>query len=122
MFDAVMKPVMFPGNRLMVWLGFLLASAIILAETGTRLELPPIYDEIISEEIYQSAESWRESPPTEYDWRAPAKKKKEGRIKFGYDTDSAYEQMGARQDDYFATKQTGLGEPKPTNTLFKLEF
>ena len=100
MFDAVMKPVMFPENRLLVWLGFLLASTIILAETGTRLELPPKYDEIISEEIYQSAGGWRESSPTEYDWRAPPKKKKEGRIKFGYDTDSAYEQMGARQDDY----------------------
>ena len=122
MFDAVMKPVMFPGNRLLVWLGFLLASTIILAETGNRLELPPMYDEIISEEIYQSAGGWRKSSPTEYEWRPPPKKKKEGRIKFGYDTDSAYEQMGARQDDYFATNQTGLSEPKPTNTLFRLEF
>ncbi len=122
MFDAVMKPVMFPGNRQLVWLGFLLASTIILAETGDRFELPAMYDEIISAEIYHSAGGWRESSPTEDDWRAPPKKKKEGRIKFGYDTDSAYEQMGARQDDYFATKQTELSEPKPTNTLFRLEF
>ncbi|MCH8976300.1 MAG: hypothetical protein IH909_01605 [Proteobacteria bacterium] len=122
MFDAVMKPVMFPGNRQLVWLSFLLASTIILAETGDRFELPPMYDEIISEEIYHSAGGWREPSPTENDWRAAPKKNEEGRIKFGYDAESVYEQMGARQDDYFATNQTGLSEPKPTNTLFRLEF
>jgi len=120
MYDAVMKPVMFPGNRLLVWLGFLLASTIILAETGNRLELPPMYDEIIPEEIYQSAGGWREPPRAEYDWRA-SEKKKEGRIKFGYDADSVYEQMRARQNDYFVTKQIELSDPKP-NTLFRLEF
>ncbi len=122
MFDAVMKPVMFPGNRQLVWLGFLLASTIILAETGDRFELPAMYDEIISAEIYHSAGGWRESSPTEDDWRATPKKKKEGRIKFGYDAESGYKYMGAKQDDYFATKQTELSEPKPTNTLFRLEF
>ncbi len=122
MFDAVMNPVMFPGNRLLVWLGFLLASTIILAETGNRPELLPMYDEIILEEIYQSAGGWRESSPTEYDWRPPPKKNKEGRIKFGYDADSFHEQLGTRQDDYFATKQTELSEPMPTNNLFRLEF
>ena len=123
MFDAVMNPVMnpvmFPGNRLLVWLGFLLASTIILAETGNRLELPPMYDEIISEEIYQSAGGWR-APRAEYDWRA-SEKKKGGRIKFDYDADSVYEQMRARQNDYFVTKQIELSDPKP-NTLFRLEF
>lgn len=127
MFDAVMKPVMFPGNRQLVWLGFLLASTIILAETGDRFELPAMYDEIISAEIYHSAGGWRESSPTEDDWRAAPKKKKEGRIKFGYDTESGYKYMGERpyerqQEEYFSSKQTELSEPKPTNTLFRLEF
>ncbi|TDJ19559.1 MAG: hypothetical protein E2O62_02185 [Gammaproteobacteria bacterium] len=122
MIGAAMKPVIFPGNRALVWLAFLLASTIILAESGTWHELPPIYDEIIVEEIYQSAGGWRESSPIEYDWRVPPKKKKEGRIKFGYDTDSAYEQMGERQDDYFPTNQTELSDPKPTNNLFRLNF
>jgi len=105
-----------------VWLCFLLASTIILAENGSQIELPTMYDKIISEEIYYSAGGWRESKPVENDWRAPPKKQKEGRIKYGYDTESGYEQMDARQDDYFATNQTGLSEPKPTNTLFRLEF
>ena len=122
-----MKPVMFPGNRQLVWLSFLLASTIILAETGDRFELPAMYDEIISAEIYHSAGGWRESSLTEDDWRAAPKKKKEGRIKFGYDTESGYKYMGARpyereQDDYTTSKRTELGEPEPTNTLFKLEF
>ncbi len=120
MIGAAMKPVIFPGNRALVWLAFLLASTIILAESGTWHELPPINDEIIVEEIYQSAGDWRESSSTEFDWRAPPKKKKEGRIKFGYD--SAYKQMGERQDDYFPTKQTELSDPKPTNNLFRLNF
>ena len=127
MYDAVMKPVIFPGNRLLVWFSFLLASTIILAETGTRLDLPPMYDEAIPEEIYQSSGGWRESTPTENDWRAPPKKKKEGRIKFGYDTESGYKYMGEKpyhkeQEDYTASKRTGLSEPGPTNTQFRLEF
>ena len=77
MIGAAMKPVIFPGNRALVWLAFLLVSTIILAESGTWHELPPIYDEIIVEEIYQSAGDWRESSRTEFDWRAPPKKKKE---------------------------------------------
>jgi len=122
-----MKPVMFPGNRLLVWLGFLLASSIILAETGTRLNLPPMYDEVISEDIYQSAGGWREPPPTENDWRTPPKRKKEGRIRLGYDTEFGYKYMGERpyereQEAFSASKRTGLSEPEPTNTLFKLEF
>ena len=124
---AVMNPVMFPGNRLFVWLGLLLASTMILAETSTQLDLPPMYDEAISDEIYQGAGGWRESTPIEDDWRAPPRKKKEGRIKFGYDTESGYKYMGEtpyhkEQADYNASKRTGLSEPGPTNTLFKLEF
>ena len=127
MFDAVMNPVMFSGDRMFVWLCFLLASTIILAENGSQIELPAMYDKIISEEIYRSAGGWRESSPVEDDWRTPPVKKKEGRIKFGYDTESGYKYMGEKpyhkeQEDYSASKRTGLSEPGPTNTQFKLEF
>ena len=127
MFDAVMNPVMFSGDRMLVWLCFLLASTIILAENGSQIELPAMYDEIISEEIYRSAGGWRESKPVENNWRAPPKKQKEGRIKLGYDTESGYKYMGEKpyhkeQEDYSASKRTGLSEPGPTNTQFKLEF
>jgi hypothetical protein len=124
---AVMNPVMFSGDRLLVWLGFLLASAIIVAETSTQLDLPRMYDEAISEEIYQDSGGWRETKPIEKDWRATPKRKKEGRIKFGYVTESGYKYMGERpyhkeQEDYTASKRTGLSGPEPTNTLFNLEF
>ena len=124
---AVMNPVMFSGDRLLVWLGFLLASAIIVAETSTQLDLPPRYDEAISEEIYQDYGGWRETKPIEKDWRATPKRKKEGRIKFGYDIESGYKYMGGRpyhkeQENYTASKRTGVSGPEPTNTLFNLEF
>ncbi len=104
---GVMKPVMFPGNRQLVWLSFLLASTIILAETGDRFELPPMYDEIISAEIYHSAGGWREPSPIEKDWRATPKKNEEGRIKYDYDSEN----------------ETDLSKRKTTkNNLFRLEF
>ncbi len=114
---AVMKPVMFPGNRQLVWLSFLLASTIILAETGDRFELPPMYDEIISAEIYHSARGWREPSPTENDWRDAPKKNEEGRIKYDY------EKLSAGQDDNITTNETDLSKRKTTkNNLFRLEF
>jgi len=104
---AVINPVMFSGDRLLVWLGFLLASTIILAEIGDRFELPPMYDEIISAEIYHSAGGWRETKPIENDWRAAPKKNEEGRIKYDYDSEN----------------ETDLSKRKTTkNNLFRLEF
>jgi hypothetical protein len=124
MFDAVMKPVMFSGDRMFVWLCFLLASTIILAENGSQIELPTMYDEIISEEIYKSAGSWRESKPVENDWRAPPpKREKQGRIRLGFDAETSYREMGdLPRSDYYAPKQNGLSERKPTNTIFRLGF
>ena len=124
MFDAVMKPVMFSGDRMFVWLCFLLASTIILAENGSQIELPTMYDEIISEEIYQSAGAWRESKPIENDWRAPPpKREKQGRINLGFDAETSYREMGdLPRNDYYAPKQNGLSERKPTNTIFRLDF
>ena len=121
---AVMNPFMFPGDRQLVWLGFLLASSIIVAETSTQLDLPPTYDDNISEEIYQGAGGWRESKPVENDWRAPPpKREKQGRMKLGFDAETSYRQMGdLPRNDYYAPKQSGLSERKPTNTIFRMEF
>ena len=124
MSTAVMIPVMLPGNRLLIWLGFLLASTIILAETSTQLHLPLMYDEIITEEIYEDAGAWRESTPAREDWRAPPPpKKKQGRIRLGFDAETSYRQMGdLPRNDYYAPQQNGLNERKPTNTIFRFEF
>jgi hypothetical protein len=121
---AVMMPVMFPGDRLLVWLGFLLASTIIVAETSTQLDLPLMYDEVITEKIYDDAGGWRETKPIEKDWRAPPpKKEKQGRIKLGFDAETSYRQMGdLPRNDYRAPQQSGLNERKPTNTIFRMEF
>lgn len=124
MSDAVMSPVMFPTDKLLVWLGFLLTSTLILAETGSQLDLPPMYDEQISEEIYQGAGGWRETKPIEKDWRSPPpKREKQGRIRLGFDAETSYRQMGdLPRNDYYAPKQNGLSERKPTNTIFRMEF
>ena len=124
MYVAVMNPVMFPGDRLLVWLGFLLASTILVAETSTQLDLPPRYDEIIPEEIYSGTGGWRETKPVREDWRAPPpKKEKQGRIRLGFDAETSYRQMGdLPRNDYYAPQQNGLNERKPTNTIFRLVF
>ena len=122
---AVINPVMFSGDRLLVWLGFLLASTIIVAETNTQLDLPPMYDEVITEKIYDDAGGWRESKqPVAKDWRSPPpKKEKQGRIKLGFDAETSYRQMGdLPRNDYRAPQQSGLNERKPTNTIFRMEF
>ena len=121
---AVMNPVMFPGNRLLVWLGFLLASTILVAETSSQLDLPPMYDEDITEKIYDDAGGWREIKPAENDWRSPPpKKEKQGRIRLGFDAETSYRQMGdLPRNDYYAPQQSGLNERKPTNTIFRMEF
>lgn len=120
-----MNPVMFPGDRLLVWLGFLLASTIIVAETGNQPDLSPNYDDVITEQIYDDAGGWRETKqPVEKEWRAPPpKRKKQGRIKLGFDPETSYRHMGDSPNrDIYIPKQDGLGERKPTNTIFRMEF
>ncbi len=124
MYATVINPVMFPGNRLLIWLGFLLASTIIVAETSSQLDLPPTYDEVITEEIYLGTGGWREPKPVENGWRAtPPKKEKQGRIRLGFDAETSYRQMGdLPRNDYYAPQQSGLSERMPTNTIFRLDF
>jgi len=105
------------ASRWLFTSGMLLWAIVLAAEDG-RLEISPTYGEILSDEIYERAEDWREPPKFESEWRTTQPQKK-GRIKFGYD--SAYEEIRAREDDLSSSRQLNLRDPKP-NTLFRLEF
>lgn len=105
-------------NQLWITCGVLLISFIVLAKDDSRLELAPAYSEILSDDIYESAEGWRKPPMFENEWRAP-KPKEKSRIKFGYD--SVYEEMRSREDARSSNNSFDLRDPKP-NTLFRFEF
>ena len=96
----------------------LLLWAIVLAAEDARLEISPTYGEILSDEIYERAEDWREPPMFESEWRA-TQPQKQGRIKFGYD--SAYEELRARESVRSSSRPLDLRDPKP-NTLFRFSF
>jgi hypothetical protein len=107
------------SGRWLIGLSVMLLSFFALAENAGRLEISPIYDDdLVTDEIYNSAGGWRKPPEYESEWR-PGKQKQESRIQFGYD--SAYEEMRARGNDY--TLDTGLGlKDQPQNTQFKISF
>ena len=118
MYATTLSAVAIPGNRWLLGFSILLTSAIVLAQSGDRLKISPGYDEFLTDEIYESADSWRKPPMFESEWRAP-RKEKEGRIKFGYD--SAYEQMRTRQDEKSSTSSFDINDPK-TSSQFRLNF
>jgi len=113
-----MSTVAIPGNRWLLGFSVLLTSAIVLAQSSDRLVISSDHDELLKDEIYESADSWRKPPMFESEWRAP-RKQKEGRIKFGYD--SAYEQMRAQQNEQSSTGQFDMNDPK-TSSQFRLNF
>lgn len=106
-------------KRALIMTGFLLASAFVLANDGARLEISPTYGEILSDDIYERAEGWREPPMFESEWRAPEPQPK-SRIRFGYD--SAYEEVQARNAAGYSTTPLNLRDPLPAATQFRLEF
>jgi len=87
---------------------------------GSRLT----YDDIVAQEIYDSAGAWRESPATDDKWRAAQKQdsgqsKSKSKFMFGYD--SAYEEMRSRNNYDYRTDHFDIGEVKP-NTVFRFNF
>lgn len=106
-------------RRALITTGFLLASAFVLANEDARLEISPTYGDLLSDEIYERAEGWREPPMFESEWRPPASEPK-SRIRFGYD--SAYEEVRARNAADYSTKPLSLRDPQPAATQFRLEF
>jgi hypothetical protein len=106
------------ATRGLLWLGILVVSVITLANEGGRLKISPFYDDLQKDEIYDGAAEWRKPPMYESEWRAP-RKPTEGRIEFGYD--SAYEQMRAREEEFFPRREFELHEPKPSSQ-FRIKF
>ena len=94
--------------------GILLVSALVLADDSRRLAVPPAYGEILSDDIYDRAETWREPKTLDDEWRAP-KTEPNSRIRFGYD--SAYEELRARDHTHYSSRR----ELQPT-TQFQLGF
>lgn len=105
-------------SRRLLLAGALLASAIVLANDDARLEILPGDEERLSDQIYNSARNWRETPAAELDWRAPEPEER-SRIKLGYD--STYEELRARDDAAYSQQRFNFGEPEP-NTLFRIQF
>lgn len=98
----------------------LLASAIVLASETERLLIDPVYEDLLSEEIYREADNWRAPPEFESEWRAPEPKPKT-RMTLGYD--SAFEAQRARERAASGALPgpVEMSEPVP-NTLFQLRF
>ena len=107
-----------PKNTGAIGIGLVLASVMTLVSSDDRLEISPVYEDLQTEEIYQSADGWRKPPMFESEWRAP-RQKKEARIQYGYD--SAHEQMRAREAELFSTREVDLNEPRPSSQ-FRINF
>jgi len=73
----------------------LLVSVLVLAEERKRLEAPPIYKQIMSGELHERTEGWREPQTTGDDWRRP---KTEPLSQMKFACDSTYEELRARID------------------------
>lgn len=92
----------------------LLISALVLAEDNARLEAPPLYDQILSDEIYERAEGWREPATEEDEWRK-SKPEPKSRIRFGYD--STYEELRARDETRYSSKPINQRDLQPSTQI-----
>jgi len=97
--------------------GILLTSALVLANDAARLEIPPGDGEILSDDIYERAEGWRQ-PVIEDEWRT-SKPEPSSRIRFGYD--STYEELRARDRAKYSNTRTEFLDRPPANQ-FQLRF
>lgn len=102
--------------RWALWL-LLTAAAIVIAD-DPRLQIDSGYGEILTDDLYEQAEGWREPPMFESEWRAP-RKEEPSRIRFGFD--SAYEEMRARERSPSMGDQRNLDMTEPA-TLFRWNF
>lgn len=109
------------SSRWLFGLSVMLFSLVVWAENATRLNISPAYvdEDLVTDEIYNSAIGWRTLPEYENEWR-PEIRQEENRIQFGYD--SAYEEMRARGNNAH-TLDTNLGfAERPQNTQFRIGF
>ena len=96
----------------------LLASAFVLAKDNARLVISPADGEILSDDIYERAEGWREQPMFESEWRAP-RQEPQSRIRFGFD--SAFEEVRARDRAMNTSRRMDLIDRPPTSQ-FRFSF
>ncbi len=101
-------------TRWLIASAVLLVSAFVLAEGTKRLEAPPFYGQVLSDDIYERAEGWREPPIAEDELRAP-KMEPKSRIKFGYD--STYEELRARDETRYSSKPINQGDVQPSTQI-----
>jgi hypothetical protein len=106
------------GGSLPGLTALMVATTLVLAQTNGRIDLESVPDDFATDEIYDGARQWRESPAARYNWRPPPPKEK-GRIKFGYDDVFERERQLQRQDTF--QKQFGLDDPVPAADL-RLQF
>lgn len=104
-------------QRQLVFTLLLLVGALAIASDQSRLEIGPIYENLLTDEIYREAENWRAPPAFESEWRAPRRQDR-GRIRVGFD--SVYEEQRARQTGSI-NERSDPHTPTP-NTLFRWEF
>ena len=108
-------PTMDPAlTRWLITSSVLLISAFVLAEGNARLGSPPLYDQILSDEIYESAEGWRDPAMEEDGWRT-SKPEPKSRIRFGYD--SAYEELRARDETRYSSKPINQRHVQPSTQI-----
>ena len=107
------------GSQWVLGLVVVLSAFFAMAESTDRLSISPTgADELLIEEIYDSATEWRKPPLYESEWRAE-KPKQESRIRFGYD--SAYEEMAARDFSNTPEASSNIGGTR-ANMQFRVEF
>lgn len=95
-----------------------LMTAIVTAQDNPRLAVPPTYNSYMTEEIYQQAEGWRETPSDDDSWRIPEPEPR-ARITFGFD--SAFEEQRMRNHSFEDSRFTGFENTTP-GTQFRVEF
>lgn len=95
----------------------LLSSALVLANDAARLEFSSSEGEILSDDIYERAEGWRE-PMVSDEWRV-SKPEPESRIRFGFD--STHEELRARNRGKFSSRRIDPFDRPPTDQ-FELRF
>ena len=94
----------------------MLVSTVVIADTIDRFDSESVYDERVTEEIYEDAIDWRIPPATaEDEWRAAQQEAEQQQSQFRFGFDSAYEQTRSQQSDFFRSQQDEIGGSKPTS-------
>jgi hypothetical protein len=109
--------------RQLTFLGFSLASAIVLAQAVDHMDPGASFDTRQTDAIFDSAGEWRQPPPVENSWRSIPDETVQNR-RFHFGSDSAYEEMRYRDNDGFSFDMdmgTSGSDYRPS-TLFRYNY